>query len=77
LNYHPKPKQRVILLKLLVARYEMRIDELEKQVNTFTNQFQKLRLRNYSVLSSTEHSHAKPRKPPQEKKRRKGGQRDH
>ena len=65
-------------IEALVARYEKRIEELEQQVISLTEQVQKLTPRNSSVPPSTEHPHAKPkRKPLPGKKRKQGGQKGH
>ncbi|WP_153559491.1 IS66 family transposase, partial [Roseimaritima sediminicola] len=65
-------------IEALVARYEKRIDELERQVKSLTDKVQKLTPRNSSLPPSTEHPHAKPkRKPVPGKKRKQGGQKGH
>lgn len=67
------PAVKAFVLVLLA-----RIDELEKQVETLTEQLQKLTPRNSSLPPSSEHPHAKPpRKAGGGKKRKQGGQKGH
>lgn len=65
-------------IEALIARYDKRIADLEKQNQMLTEQVGKLNPRNSSIPPSTEHPHAKPkRKPPAGKRRKQGGQKGH
>jgi transposase len=78
LQLPPEAEPARAFIEALVERYEKRIRDLEAQVQALAAQVQKLTPRNSSVPPSSEHPHAKPKRPPvRGKKRKSGGQPGH